>query len=205
MDSSDTDDADERRAEWFGPDDGVTISADLDQRKADQLYEWFGDLAAVSNEQGAWLTMWDDYRANREVSGMPPEIADDLQAMLQDGGGLLLSPGDDGFVLLKPSGSGLRFGTETTDGGHRIMDIDEMDADQIAAALANIDQERLVQIIVDIISSRPDLDGSSELASVWAALHSVEGLELADVFAAGLERGLVDADELQAAVDAATN
>ena len=132
---------------------------------------------------------------------MPPEIADSLGELLDDGGGILLAPGDSGFVLLKPDDNGMHFGTKTDGDGHRVMDISELNPDEMADALSKVDQKTLVEVVVRMTTQRRDLDGASCLADAWVGLSQATGLELATVFRNGLDRGLITPDRLQAAVD----
>jgi hypothetical protein len=190
--------------DWLGPHDQITLTATREQRRAHDLYAHLGGLAAVDNEQRAILRTIDEYLANVEASGLPADIAENINDMLGDTGGALLAPGRDGFVLLRPDGSGTRFGVATSDGGHRIMDFSELDSAEMAEALGDVDQDRLVEVLIELGVSRPDLDPAAGLVDTWAGLHEAAGLELAAVFSDAIERGIVDAEELQAAVDAAT-
>lgn len=185
---------------WAGPDRRIELARG--QRVIQILWELFGDRVSVDSEQRAWFYLLDEYRAQIEASGMPPQIADSLSELLEDDGGILLAPGDSGFVLLRPGGTGMRFGTTDKD-GHRVMDISELNSEEMADALADVDQQRLVEVIVRMVAQRPDLDGAEGLWQVWSGLHSATDLDLADAFRAGIDRGLVTPDELQAAVDRA--
>lgn len=189
---------------WAAPEDRLEIALSRTERPIRFLHELTAHRAGIRNEQDAWVFAVDELRANEEASGMPPAIADELGEMLSAGGGMLLSPGEGGFVLLQPDGSGMHFGTTTDDDGHRIMDIAELSADEMADALAQVDYETLLATATRLTRSRDDIDPAALLCDQWAALNEDCGLELADVFGSAIERGIVDAEELQAAVDEAT-
>jgi len=190
--------------DWYAGETRVEIRGTITDRGADLLREWFGDKRVVKNEQDAWLYLVDEYAAQLEASGMPPDIAEDLNAMLADGGGMLLSPGDGGFVLVKPDRSGLRFGVGEDDDGHRVMHFEELSPDEMADAMAGVEQAALVDLLVELGTKREDLDPAAGLVDVWAGLNDRAGLSLAAVFRNAIERGICSPAELQAAVDDAT-
>jgi len=184
---------------WYGPTDRIELRRNREARGAALLYEWFGDRLAVANEQAAWLHLHDEYRAQLEASGMPADIADELGGLLDDGGGILLASGESGFVLIRPDGHGLSFGTTTSEAGHRVMDISELDSEEMRGLFETFDTDAIIDAMIDLGLNRPDLDAGRALLEVFAGLAERTELSLQEMYERGLDRDVFTRAEWLAA------
>lgn len=137
--------------------------------------------------------------ANARNGGQPADVFDQIMTIARAQGGVnpIIVMGD---TAIYPTGDGALQLSTTHAGDVRHMEFDELDSDEFATLMRDIDEAALVDLLVDLVAMRPDLDFERGLFRFFEQ----SPVTLEEMFDHMLSTGDYDREEIEAALEQAS-